>query len=103
MRTFIFIIFVVITGAIVLSMLVPLIAFVLTLGLLYYGIRHFILADTLLAKIGFAVVALIGLSLSLSNSPALVGLVAAVVLYYVVKAWQKPAPDTERYDWITEN
>ena len=99
MRTFILIIFVVITGAIVLSMLVPLIAFALTLALLYYGVRHFILADTPLQKLGFGVVALIGLSLSLSNSPALVGVFAAILLYYLIKTWQKPASETAHDAW----
>lgn len=102
MRTLILLIMAFIFGAIVLSMLGPLIAFVLTIGLLYYGVRRFLLADNALEKIGFGIVALIGLSLSLSNSPALIGLGAVVLLYMTLKASQKTKTKTKNYDWQTE-
>ncbi|SFO62011.1 lia operon protein LiaI [Halolactibacillus alkaliphilus] len=102
MRTLILLVMAFIFGAIVLSMLGPLIAFVLTIGLLYYGVRRFLLADNALEKIGFGIVALIGLSLSLSNSPALIGLGAVVLLYMTLKASQKTKTKTKNYDWQTE-
>lgn len=99
MRLIMLIIFTFITGIIVLATLGPLIGFALTLAVLYYGIRGFILADSALEKVGFGIVALIGLSLSLSNSPAIIGLGALILLYYTIKAWKKPKVETDPYDW----
>lgn len=99
MRSIMLIIFTFITGIIILATLGPLIGFVLTLAILYYGIRGFFLADTALERIGFGIVALIGLSLSLSNSPAIIGLGAVILLYYTMKAWKKPKVEADPYDW----
>lgn len=99
MRLIMLIIFTFITGIIVLATLGPLIGFALTIAILYYGIRGFILADSALEKVGFGIVTLIGLSLSLSNSPAIIGLGAAILLYYTMKAWKKPKVETDPYDW----
>lgn len=99
MRLLMFIVFTFITGIIVLATLGPLIGFVLTLAILYYGVRGFFLADSALEKIGFGIVALIGLSLSLSNIPAIIGLGALILLYYTIKAWKKPKVATDPYDW----
>jgi lia operon protein LiaI len=99
MRLIMLIIFTFITGIIVLATLGPLIGFALTLAVLYYGIRGFILADSALEKVGFGIISLIGLSLSLSNSPAIIGLGALILLYYTIKAWKKPKVETDPYDW----
>ncbi|WP_194287468.1 lmo0954 family membrane protein, partial [Gracilibacillus oryzae] len=59
----------------------------------YYGVKKFILADTTGGKVFWAIVVLIGVSMSLSNIPALIGVVALVVLYYTYKKWKQEKQD----------
>ena len=40
-------------------------------------------------KLAWGIVGLIGLSIALSHSPALIGIVALVVLYYGYREWKK--------------
>ncbi len=42
----------------------------------------------------WAFVILIGVSMSLSNIPALIGIVALVVLYYTYKKWKQEKENT---------
>lgn len=89
MKTFLLICLAVIASIILLSNLGPLIMLVISVALAYYGIRKFILSETTGQKVGWGIVILIGVSMSLSNIPALIGIVALAVLYYTYKQWQQ--------------
>lgn len=102
MRTLLLIFVVMVTGIILLATLAPIITLVLTLAILYYAIRRFILAQSFGSKLGWAIVSLIGLSLSISNSAAFVGIVACVLLYYTYRCWKKPVEYEKTDDWIME-
>lgn len=67
----------------------PIVLFALSLIILYYSFRSFMKADTSLSKVAWAILGLILFTVTASNVPALVGLVAAVVLYFVYKKWSE--------------
>ncbi|WP_112182270.1 MULTISPECIES: flagellar basal body rod protein [Paraliobacillus] len=92
----------VIASIILLSTIGPMIFLAISLAIAYYGVRRFILSDSFIGKIGWALIVLIGLSLSLSNTGAFVGLVAFVVLYYTYKSWKKTKQDKYDEDWILD-
>ncbi len=66
----------------------------ISVAIAYYGVRKFILAETTGKKVLWAFVILIGVSMSLSNIPALIGIVALVVLYYTYKKWKQEKENT---------
>ncbi|WP_017471104.1 hypothetical protein [Amphibacillus jilinensis] len=102
MRTLLFIVIAGIAGLIVLSTVAPLIGLFLTLALGYYGVRRFLLTDSALGKLGWAVLVLIALSMSISNTPALVGIVAALLLYYAYRGYRKAPEGYEQEDWMID-
>ncbi|OIJ17309.1 flagellar basal body rod protein [Anaerobacillus alkalilacustris] len=67
----------------------PIVLLGLSLVILYYAFKGFMKADTSLSKIVWAIFGLILLTITASNVPALVGLVAAVILYFVYKKWNE--------------
>ena len=78
-----------IAAMILLANVGPLAVFALSLAILYYAFKGFLKADTSLSKVAWAVLGLILLSITASNVPALVGIVAALVLYFVYKKWNE--------------
>ncbi|MCD8502959.1 MAG: flagellar basal body rod protein [Bacillaceae bacterium] len=71
-----------------------------SVALLYFAVKGFMKAETSSAKVGWAILAVVMLSISLSNVPALAGIVAAFVLYFVYKKWNeekntKPSNDND--------
>jgi lia operon protein LiaI len=89
MKTFLLICLGVIAGITVLVNIGPMIMLAISIAIAYYGVRKFILADATSSKVLWAIVILIGASISLSNIPALIGVVAFVVLYYTYKKWKQ--------------
>lgn len=67
----------------------PMAMFALSLVILYYAFKGFMKADTSLSKVAWAVLGLILFSITASNVPALVGVLAAFVLYFVYKKWNE--------------
>ena len=100
MKTFFIISLAIIAGIILLANLGPMIMLAISLIVAYYGIKRFILAETTGSKIGWAIVILIGVSISLSNIPALIGIVAVIVLYYAYKKYQEEKQmEQQALDW----
>ena len=67
--------------------LVPLLALAITLGIAYLVLKEFMKAKTTEGKICWGLVGLVLISISISNLPSIVGLIAAFVLYLVYKKW----------------
>ncbi|MGG0187714.1 flagellar basal body rod protein [Bacillus rhizoplanae] len=58
-------------------------------GIVYWSYKSFVRARSFFGKLAWGIVGLIGLSIALSNSPALIGIVAVAVLYYGYREWKK--------------
>ncbi|WP_175073404.1 flagellar basal body rod protein [Terribacillus sp. AE2B 122] len=98
MKKVLLIIGAVIAVAVLLANLGSLFVLAISVAIGYYGLRRFILTDSVGAKIGWGVVIGIGVCISLSNLPALIGLVALAVLYYLYRAWKKDK-EAEKFDY----
>ncbi|WP_366247854.1 flagellar basal body rod protein [Terribacillus aidingensis] len=98
MKKVLLIIGAVIAAAVLLTNLGSLLVLAISVAIGYYGLRRFILTDSVGAKIGWGVVIGIGVCISLSNLPALIGLVALAALYYMYRAWKKEK-EAEKFDY----
>lgn len=78
-----------IAAFVLLSNIGPLVALVISAVILYFVCKQFLKADSLLMKIGWGIIGLIALMASASNLPAILGIVAAYVLYLVYKKWNE--------------
>lgn len=76
-----------IAAIVLLSTIGPMIGLAVSAVILYILFKQFLKAETKKRKIGIAVVGLIVLMMSIHNIPALIGVVAAAVLYLVYKKW----------------
>ncbi|KWW20672.1 MULTISPECIES: hypothetical protein [Bacillaceae] len=65
----------------------PLIGLAICLAILYFGFKQFMKSDSTGAKVAWGSVCVIVLIVSISHIPAILGLVAAYVLYLVYKKW----------------
>ncbi len=65
----------------------------ISLVIAYVAVKKFILAVSVTEKVLWGFVVLIGLSLSLANIPAFIGVAAFILLYYVYKKWKKDKED----------
>jgi lia operon protein LiaI len=65
----------------------PMIGFAVSLLVLYFVFKKFLKADSTMKKIGWAGIGLITLIIVAHNLPAILGLVAAYVLYVIYKKW----------------
>lgn len=61
----------------------------ISLIILYFAFKQFLKSESAVKKVFWAIVGLIALSVSAANVPAIVGLVAAYVLFVVYKKWGK--------------
>ncbi|OIJ14034.1 flagellar basal body rod protein [Anaerobacillus arseniciselenatis] len=84
-----------IAAIILLANIGPIAIFALSLVILYYAFKGFMNADTSFSKIAWAILGLILFSSVASNIPALVGLIAAIVLYFVFKSWDEDDRESE--------
>lgn len=98
MKKVLLIIGAIIAAAVLLANLGSLLVLGISVAIGYYGLRRFILTDSVGAKIGWGVVIGIGICISLSNLPALIGLVALAALYYMYRAWKKEK-EAEKFDY----
>nr|WP_295972145.1 flagellar basal body rod protein [uncultured Bacillus sp.] len=78
-----------IAAIVLLHNLAPIVAMVISLAILYFVVKRFLLTDSLLMKIGWGIVGFMALMASASNIPAVLGIAAAYVLYVVYKNWNK--------------
>lgn len=67
----------------------PMIILGLSLWLLYIVFKKFVATDSTGAKVGWIVVGLLVLSISLSNIYAIIGVAAVYVLYLIMKSWKE--------------
>lgn len=68
----------------------PMVGLVISLAILYFVFKRFIKTDSLLMKIGWAIIGFIALMATAANVPAILGIVAIYVLYLVYKKWNEP-------------
>lgn len=76
-----------IAAIILLSTIIPMVALLVSLVLLYFIYKQFLKADKTGGKIALGIIGIIILMASISNAPAIIGVVAAYVLYLVYKKW----------------
>ncbi|MFE8698350.1 flagellar basal body rod protein [Cytobacillus sp. FJAT-53684] len=78
-----------ISAMILLSTIGPMIGFLVSLVLLYFIFKQFLKTDSTGGKIGLGIVGFFILMASIHNAPAIIGVVAAYVLYLVYKKWNE--------------
>jgi lia operon protein LiaI len=98
MKKVLLIIGAVVAVAVLLANLGSLLVLAISVAVGYYGLRRFVMTDSVGAKIGWGIVIGIGVCISLSNLPALIGLAALAALYYMYKAWKKEK-EAEKFDF----
>ncbi|MGM0939469.1 MAG: flagellar basal body rod protein [Bacillota bacterium] len=67
----------------------PMVFLGLGIWLLYIIFKQFMKSDSTIGKIGWVILGLIVLSITISNMFALIGVVAAIGLYFIYKSWKK--------------
>ena len=83
-----------ISAIILLSMIGPIVGLAVSLIVLYFIFRQFLKAETKKGRIGLAILGLIVLLATIHNIPAIIGLLAAYVLYLVYKKWNETKHQT---------
>lgn len=73
---------------VLLANLGPMVIFGLSIWLLYIVFKKFMKSGSTAGKIGWAIVGLLVLSITLSNIYALIGVAAIYVLYLIYKNWK---------------
>ncbi|MEH7115471.1 flagellar basal body rod protein [Neobacillus niacini] len=76
-----------IAAIILLSSIGPMVGLLVSLGLLYFIYKQFLKAESTGGKIVLGIIGVIFLMASISNAPAIIGVVAAYILYLVYKNW----------------
>ena len=78
-----------IAAIVLLHNLAPMVAMVISLAILYFVVKRFLLTDSILMKIGWGIIGFAALMASASNVPAVLGIAAAYILYVVYKKWNE--------------
>lgn len=78
-----------IAAMVLLSTIGPLVGLAVGLVILYFIVKQFLKTDSKMAKVGLAILGIFILLGTIHNIPALVGVAAAVVLYFVYKKWNE--------------
>lgn len=78
-----------IAALVLLSTIGPMVGLAVSLVLLYFIMKQFLKTESTGAKIGLAIIGLIVLGASIHNVPAIIGVLAAYVLYVVYKKWNR--------------
>ncbi|MFE8701414.1 flagellar basal body rod protein [Cytobacillus sp. FJAT-54145] len=78
-----------ISALVLLANLGPMVGLIVSLAILYFIIKQFLKTDSTGWKIGLGILGFIILMASISNAPAIVGIVAAYILYVVYKKWNQ--------------
>lgn len=74
---------------VVLANVGPLISLAICAVVLYLTFRQFMKSESKGAKIAWAIISIVMLMVTISHFPAILGLVAAYILYLVYKHWNK--------------
>jgi lia operon protein LiaI len=78
-----------IAALVLLANLGPLVGLVVSLAILYFVFKQFLKTESTGMKIGLGILGVILLMASISNAPAIVGIVAAYILYVVYKKFNE--------------
>jgi len=78
-----------ISAIVLLVNLGPIAVLLISGALMYVSIKQFLKTDSTFAKIVWALIGLAAFSSTVSNFPAIIGLVALYVLYVIYKNWNK--------------
>jgi lia operon protein LiaI len=78
-----------IAAVVLLSTIGPMVGLLVSLALLYFIFKQFLKAKSTGGKIGLGIIGFIVLMASFHNVPAVIGVVAAYVLYLVYKKWNE--------------
>jgi lia operon protein LiaI len=76
-----------IAAIVLLANLGPMLGLAISLGLLYLVVKQFLKAEASSGKIIWAILGFIILAITIANLPAIIGIVAAYVLYVIYKNW----------------
>jgi lia operon protein LiaI len=76
-----------IAAIILLSTIGPMVGLLISLAVLYFIYKQFLKSESTGGKITLGIFGVIFLMASISNAPAIIGLVAAYILYLVYKNW----------------
>lgn len=76
-----------IAALVLISTIGPMVGLAVSLVILYFILKQFLKAETKRGKVGLGILGFIVLMASLHNAPAIIGAVAAYVLYLVYKKW----------------
>jgi lia operon protein LiaI len=92
-----------IAAFVLLANLGPMIGLAICSVILYFAFKEFVKTDSTFKKVLWIAIGLITLSALVSNLPAIIGIVAAYVLYVVYKKWntQKNEVVVEKNDPFT--
>jgi lia operon protein LiaI len=83
-----------IAAIILLSTIGPMVGLLVSLVLLYFIFKQFLKTKSTGKKIGLGIIGFIVLIASIHNAPAIIGVVAAYVLYLVYKKWNEKKDTT---------
>lgn len=89
-----------IAAIVLLSTIGPMIGLIVSLAVLYLIFKQFLKSESTGVKIGLGIIGFFVLMASIHNAPAIIGVVAAYVLYLVYKNWNrsKRSPIKEESD-----
>ncbi|MEH7177446.1 flagellar basal body rod protein [Neobacillus vireti] len=76
-----------IAAIILLSTIGPMVGLLVSMALLYFIYKQFLKTESTGGRIALGVIGVILLMASISNAPAIIGVVAAYILYLVYKNW----------------
>ena len=71
----------------------PMVLFAFCVWLLYIVFKKFMKSDSTASKIGWVIVGMLVLSITISNIYALLGVVAIYAIYHIVKSWKNTDDD----------
>jgi len=76
-----------IAAIVLLSTLGPMVGLLISLAILYFIYKQFLKAESTGGKIALGIIGIIFLMAAIANAPAIIGVVAAYILYLVYKNW----------------
>jgi|SRR5690554_5900783 len=88
MKKLLILIIAIVALCIVLATSIPLIGLAIAAAITFLGMHYYVKSHSILAKVIWIIVILIGLSMAISNLPALIGLAAIAALYILYKWWK---------------
>ncbi|NQD65653.1 flagellar basal body rod protein [Bacillus haikouensis] len=78
-----------IAAIVLIANLGPIVGLALSVLIMYYSFKQFIRTDSTFKKIIWALIGLAAFSATISNFPAIIGLVALYIIYVIYKNWKK--------------